>query len=78
MKGGCEMSENKKSPATPAGITVGDLRRQLEGYPDDAELFFGGLRFYRLKSRGEKLVQLEFQEQVYREQDGTLVAIDAN
>lgn len=46
-----------KSPAMTAGITVGELRRQLETYPSDAELFFGGLRFSRLKSRGERVVQ---------------------
>lgn len=26
-----------------AGITAGDLRRQLEIFPDDADLFIGGL-----------------------------------
>jgi hypothetical protein len=67
-----------KSPSTTAGITVGELRRQLEIYPADAELFFGGLRFYRLKSRGDKLVQLEFSEQVYRDKDGTLIAHDVD
>ncbi len=43
-----------KSPSTTAGITVGELRRKLASFPDDADLFFGGLRFSRLKSRGEK------------------------
>jgi hypothetical protein len=65
-----------KAPDTPAGITVGDLRRKLAAFPDDAELFFGGLTFYRLKSRGDLLVQLEFNESVYRDPDGTLVAQD--
>jgi hypothetical protein len=49
------------------GITVGDLREQLKVFPDDAELSFSGVRFYRLKDRGNSVVQLEFQEQVYRE-----------
>jgi hypothetical protein len=68
----------KKSPATAAGITVRELVKQLRAFPADAELFFGGLRFNRLKSRGDLLVQLEFQEQIYREQDGTLIANDVD
>ena len=65
-----------KSPSTTAGITVGELREQLKLFAGDAELYFGGLRFNRLKSRGEKLVQLEFHEQVYRDRDGTLTVED--
>lgn len=72
------MSEIKKSPSTTAGITVGELRRQLEIYPEDAELFFGGLTFHRLKLRGEKLVSMEFNEEVYRQHDGTLIANDVD
>ena len=46
-----------------ADLTVGDLRRTLESYPDDAELgFSGGMTFYRLKWRGPNLVMLEFSE----------------
>lgn len=56
-----------------AGVTVGELREQLEGYSEDAELYMGGLQFYRLKRRGEKLVQLEFNQQVYRDEDGEIV-----
>lgn len=44
-------------------ITVGDLKRQLAGLPDDTELRFqGGMTFYRLKGRGKNMVQLEFNE----------------
>jgi hypothetical protein len=44
-------------------ITVGDLKRQLAGLPDDAELRFqGGMTLYRLKWRGKNMVQLEFNE----------------
>jgi len=42
-----------------AGITVGDLRRQLDIFADDADLFIGGFQFYRLKSGGPLLVQVE-------------------
>lgn len=60
------------------GLTVGELRERLSHLPQDAELFLGGLRFNRLKMRGEKLVQLEFQEQVYRDAKGNLVAEDVD
>lgn len=49
-------------------ITVGDLREQLSGYSDDTEITFGctldavPLIFYRVKTRGEKLVQIELNE----------------
>lgn len=44
-------------------LTVGDLRRQLAAFDDDTKLTFGGgLTFYRLKMRGENLVNLEFNE----------------
>jgi hypothetical protein len=55
-------------------ITVGDLKRQLEGYPDDAEITFGctldavPLVFYRVKDRGKvygtetRLIQIELNE----------------
>lgn len=65
-----------KSPTTTAGITVGELIRQLAVFPESADLSFSGLRFYRLKSRAPDVVQLEFVEQVYRDRDGTLVVSD--
>lgn len=70
------MTNHPTNERFTAGVTVGDLRRQLEIFPDDAELYMGGLRFYRLKSRGPQLVQLEFNEVVYRDADGALVAED--
>ncbi|TCL72352.1 hypothetical protein EDC14_100662 [Hydrogenispora ethanolica] len=56
-----------------AGITIGELKKQLSFYDDDDELFMGGLTFYRLKRRGEKVVQLEFNEQIYRNSTGELI-----
>jgi hypothetical protein len=56
-------------------ITVGDLREQLSGYSDDTEITFGGtldavpLIFYRVKTRGDKLVQIELNE--LRDEEGT-------
>lgn len=54
-------------------LTVGELKERLSIYPDDFEISFGGkdLEFYRLKQRGEKLVVLEFNQSVYRADDGS-------
>lgn len=48
-------------------MTVGDLRRHLAVFPDDWELTFGSgnLEFYRTKARGEKLVQIEFNQNTW-------------
>ncbi len=46
-------------------ITVGDLLEQLKGIDPDSELYFGGLDFYRVKSRGHKIIQIEFNQSVY-------------
>ena len=58
------------------GITVGDLRRRLEAFPDDAEVSFGGLTFYQLRTRGPNLVLMEFSQTVFRTDDGKLVVKD--
>lgn len=57
-------------------ITVGDLLRMLDGFPRDAVLYFGGLDFYRVKQRGEKLVQIEFNQPVYKDRDSGKVVVD--
>ena len=62
----------KKLPEVPK-ITVGDLKRQLSLFDDDIEISFSGLTFYRLKMRGSKLVQIEFGQQVYRDDNGEVV-----
>mgnify|MGYP003658813554 CR=1 FL=1 len=48
-------------------ITVGQLREMLAGFDDGDELSFSGLDFYRLKRRGDDLVQVEFNQQVYKD-----------
>lgn len=50
-------------------LTVGELKSQLSHYDDDIEIDFSGLDFYRLKIRGPKLVQVEFNQAVYLDQD---------
>jgi len=48
-------------------ITVGELRKHLDIFSDDCELFFGSgnLEFYRTKSRGDKLLQIEFSQNTW-------------
>ncbi|WP_321476732.1 hypothetical protein [uncultured Paludibaculum sp.] len=43
-------------------ITLSSLLDHLKGFAPDSEVIFGDgdLRFYRTKSRGPKLVQIEF------------------
>ena len=53
-------------------ITVKDFIEQLKAYPDDSSLHFGGLDFLRLKDRGG-LVQVEFNETVYKNGQGDVV-----
>jgi hypothetical protein len=44
-------------------FTVGELRACLSVYNDDFELKFdGGLSFYRIKTRGQNIAVLEFNE----------------
>ncbi len=61
-------------------ITVGELVSRLSKFDQDAELMFGGtedaLRFERLKRRGDKLVQVVFDVNVYRAPSGELMFDD--
>ena len=58
-------------------FTVGDLKRQLKIFPDDWELSFGGvLGFNRVKKRGDKLVDIEFNQSVYKNAEGRIVLED--
>lgn len=53
-----------------SGLTVGDLKRQLETWPDDMIIHMSGLTFYQFKKRGENLLQMEFDQLVYTDQFG--------
>ena len=60
-------------------ITVQELIEELEKHPKDAEVIFGdvnSLHFSRVKERGHDQVQIEFNEQVYRDSEGLLVVQD--
>lgn len=54
-------------------ITVGALRQALSDYADSDKLSFSGLTYYRVKQRGPGLAQVEFDEQVYRDDEGRVV-----
>ena len=44
--------------------TVGDLKRDLSIYSDDMELYFEGFDYYRVKQRGDNILQIELNENV--------------
>lgn len=50
-------------------ITVGELKSQLDAFDNNHEIDFSGLDFYRLKLRGISLVQVEFNQTVYVDQN---------
>jgi hypothetical protein len=54
-------------------ITVGTLIEQLSIFNKDSEIDFSGLDFYRLKQRGPNLIQVEFNQQVCRGDQGKVV-----
>lgn len=48
---------------TDDSFTIGDLKRQLAGWPDDTGLSFGGrLTFYRVKRCGDNEAYIEWDE----------------
>ncbi len=54
-------------------VTVGELLAQLQGYPSDTHVYFGGLDFYRIKPRGHKVIQVEFNQSVYLDESDRVV-----
>ena len=46
----------------PDKMTVGDLKRILEDWPDDWNIEFNGHTFNRLKKRDAEMVNMEFNE----------------
>jgi hypothetical protein len=60
--------EEQRAEEERSRTTVGDLIQQLSLHPKDAEITFGCLMdttflvYYRVKGRGEKLVQIELNE----------------
>lgn len=64
-------SQSKKAVINPS-ITIGELKAHLDSYPDNYSLSFSGLDFFRLKQRGETRVNMEFNQQVYRDESGNV------
>lgn len=58
-------------------VTVGEFRSLLKGIPADWEITFAGvLEFNRIKQRDAKLIDVEFNERIYRTKRGALRASD--
>jgi hypothetical protein len=57
-------------------LTIGELKEMIRLYDDDIEISFSGLDFYRLKMRGDKLVQVEFNQTVYKERETGNVIVE--
>ncbi len=57
-------------------IDVGTLLDQLSALPRDTRVSFGGLDFYRVKQQGPDIVQIEFNQTVYRTDEDILVVQD--
>lgn len=53
-------------------ITVGEFKEQLKGIDDNMKLDFSSLDFYRLKRRSDTLIQVEFNQMVYRDDEGNV------
>jgi len=54
-------------------ITIGEFKKLLSVHNDSDLLDFCGLDFYRLKRRADKVVQVEFNQSVYRNDKGRVV-----
>ncbi|WP_216250317.1 hypothetical protein [Polynucleobacter sp. 71A-WALBACH] len=65
--------QTKSKNERPTLITVGQMKEYLSNYDDDCSLDFSGLDFYRLKQRSDKQIQVEFNQQVYRDANGLVV-----
>jgi len=57
-------------------ITVGEFRKVLEEYDDDLELTFSGLEYHRVQARGEKHLEVEFEEKVFKDKVGNIKVHD--
>lgn len=51
-------------------ISVGEFKRLLDDYDDDLELSFSGLEYHRLKQKGDKHLEVEFEEKIFKDKTG--------
>lgn len=54
-------------------VSVGEFMEELKVFDKNARLSFSGLDFYRLKMRGDDLIQVEFNQQVYKDSNGKVI-----
>jgi hypothetical protein len=54
-------------------IDLKSFLEQFAGMPDDTRVGFSGLNLYRVKWRGDTMVNVEFNEHVHRDSKGNLV-----
>lgn len=54
-------------------IDLQTLLDTLNALPKDTRVGFSGLNFYRVKWRGQTMVNIEFNEHVYRNSAGAIV-----
>ena len=52
-------------------MTIGELRDELDDWPESFEIIFGcpELEFYRLKKRAGDMLQLEFNQTIYKDSE---------
>ncbi|MBX3390379.1 MAG: hypothetical protein KF691_13095 [Phycisphaeraceae bacterium] len=70
---GFQMEIEKTVGSSPerATIKAAELKRRLESVPDDWDVLFAdGLEFFRFKRRGETLIQIEFNQNVFKDEHG--------
>ena len=63
------MSKNTYQPTR----TVGDIIDELSRFDRNQLIDFSGLDFYRFKQRSPTTVQCEFNQMVYRDEEGHVV-----
>ncbi|MDH4571760.1 hypothetical protein [Salinicola acroporae] len=51
-------------------INVGEFKRLLDEYDDQLELSFSGLEYHRLRQKGDKHLEVEFEEKIFRDKTG--------
>ena len=54
-------------------LTAGELITLLKAYPSDMLIDFSQLDFKRIKQRSPNVLQIEFNETVYRDKTGHIV-----
>lgn len=51
-------------------ITAGEFKRILDEYDDELELSFSGLEYHRVIRKGDKHLEVEFEEKIFKDKTG--------